>query len=250
MLILELMIRGWSKKYEEILQDFGYKKQNDLRSAYLLDSLICKQYSFLKLERMISGKRVFVIGSGPTLGRAIPFLKKYKNIVKICADTALDVLIKNGIKPQIIITDLDGNLSLIQKLSSSSVIIVHAHGDNISRLEFIKNFKNCLGTTQTRKIGKIENFGGFTDGDRAVFFASRFNAKKIFLFGMDFGSKIGIYSRTKKTERKIKRRKLVHAKKLLEWLSSNTKSDLFTLSMPIRGFRKITYKQLEVNVKS
>ena len=157
MLILELMIRGWSKKYEEILQDFGYKKQNDLKSAYLLDSLICKQYSFLKLERMISGKRVFVIGSGPTLGRAIPFLKKYKNIVKICADTALDVLIKNGIKPQIIITDLDGNLSLIQKLSSSSVIIVHAHGDNISRLEFIKNFKNCLGTTQTRKIGKIED---------------------------------------------------------------------------------------------
>ena len=49
----------------------------------------------------------------------------------------------------------------------------------------------------------IENFGGFTDGDRAVFFASRFGAAKIFLFGMDFGSKIGTYSRTKKSEMKI-----------------------------------------------
>ena len=181
MLILELMIRGWSKKYEEILRDFGYKKQNDLRAGYLLDSLLCKQYSFLKLGRMISGKNVFVIGSGPSLGSSIPILKQYKNIVKICADTALDILIKNGIKPQIIITDLDGNLSLIRKQSNSSVIVVHAHGDNISRLEFVKNFKNCLGTTQTRKIGKIENFGGFTDGDRAVFFASRFGAAKIFL---------------------------------------------------------------------
>jgi len=244
------MIRGWGTKYNQIVQEFGYQKQNDLKAASMLDSIISKQYSIQKLKKTISGKTVFVIGSGPSLGSALPILKKYKDTVKICADTALDVLVRNDIRPQIIITDLDGNLDLIKKLSKTSVIVVHAHGDNIAKLEFAKNFKNCIGTTQTKKIGRIENFGGFTDGDRAVFFASKFGSSKIFLFGMDFGPKIGTYSRTKKAEKRIKRKKLHRGKMLLEWLAPKTKSDLFTLSKPIRGFKKLTYKQLEHNVSS
>jgi 2-amino-4-hydroxy-6-hydroxymethyldihydropteridine diphosphokinase len=250
MLILELMIRGWGAKYNQIAREFGYQKQNDLEAASMLNSIISRQYSFQKLKKTISGKTVFVIGSGPSLGSALPILKKYKSTVKICADTALDALVRNGIRPQIITTDLDGDLDLIRKLSRTSVIIVHAHGDNIAKLEFARNFKNCIGTTQTKKVGKIENFGGFTDGDRAVFLASKFGASKIFLFGMDFGPKIGTYSRTKKSERKIKQKKLYHGKMLLEWLAPKTKSDLFTLSKPIRGFKKLTYQQLEHSVSS
>ena len=51
----------------------------------------------------------------------------------------------------------------------------------------VKKIKNCIGTTQTNPFNKIQNFGGFTDGDRGVFLASHFDAKKIILFGMDFG---------------------------------------------------------------
>ena len=69
--------------------------------------------------------------------------------------------------------------------------------------------KNCIGTTQTNPFNKIQNFGGFTDGDRAVFLASYFGAKKVILFGMDFGKKIGRQSRTESSDRKIKLKKLL-----------------------------------------
>jgi 2-amino-4-hydroxy-6-hydroxymethyldihydropteridine diphosphokinase len=250
MLILELMIHGWNAKYAQIIDEFGYQKQKDILAAKTLDSIITRPFSSAKLKKIIFGKTIFVIGSGPSLKTALPILKKYKNTVKICADTALEPLVKNGIKPEIIVTDLDGNLDLIKKMSKSSAIIVHAHGDNIPKLEFAKRFQNCVGTTQTKKVGKIKNYGGFTDGDRCVFLANQFCASKIFLFGMDFGPKIGTYSNTKKAERKIKQKKLAYAKMLLEWLAPKTRSELFTLSMPIRGFRKLTYQQLRHNVSS
>ena len=244
------MIRGWNAKYNQITEEFGYKKHKDRDAATILDSIIIRQFSIPKLEKIIAGKSVFVIGSGPSLKSAIPILKKYKNTIKICADTALDFLAENGIKPHIIVTDLDGNLELVKKFSKSSVIVVHAHGDNIPKLEFVKNLKNCIGTTQTAKIGKIQNYGGFTDGDRAVFLANHFCASKIFLFGMDFGPKIGTYSHTKKSDRKTKLKKLQYAKMLLEWLASRSRSNLYTLSAPIKGFTKLTYQELKDNVSS
>lgn len=244
------MIRGWNAKYNQIVQEFGYQKQKDRQATKMLDSIISRRFSTLKLKKIISHKTVFVIGSGPSLDSAMPILKKYKDTTMICADTALKPLIRNGIKPQIIVTDLDGDLDLIKKQSKNSIIVVHAHGDNISKLEFARNLKNCIGTTQTEKTGKIVNYGGFTDGDRCVFLASKFCASKIFLFGMDFGSKIGTHSCTKKSERKIKQKKLQYAKMLLEWLAPKTRSNLFTLSKPVKGFTKLTYQQLEHNVSS
>jgi uncharacterized Rossmann fold enzyme len=189
-----------------------------------------------------------VIGAGPSLLSSIPTLKKYKDIIKICADTALEPLLQSGVTPQIVVTDLDGDLTSLLKIAKKCIVIVHAHGDNVGRLEFAKNFKNCIGTTQTKEIGKIYNFGGFTDGDRCVFLAEYFGAAKIFLFGMDFGPKIGRYSKTKKIDRKIKLKKLRFAKMLLEWMAPKAHSELFTLSKPIKGFKKITCKQLKKNI--
>lgn len=244
------MISGWNTKYKKIIREFGYKKQEDRRAASILNSVLGRQFSTLELKKMLYQKPVFVIGAGPSLKQSIPILKKYTNIIKICADTALGPLVKNGIRPEIVVTDLDGDLNLLKKISKSSVILVHAHGDNIPQLESVKNFKNCIGTTQTEKIGRISNFGGFTDGDRCVFLASHFCASKIFLFGMDFGTKIGTYSKTKKSERKIKLMKLKYGKMLLEWLAPKTKSELFTLSRQLKGFKKITYQELKHNISS
>ena len=105
-------------------------------------------------------------------------------------------------------------------MEKKSIFIVHAHEDNIEKLEFAKKFKKCIGTTQSNPFNKIQNFGGFTDGDRGVFLANHFDAKKIILFGMDFGEKIGMYSNTKKSDRKIKLMKLHRGELLLEWLSN------------------------------
>ena len=163
------------------------------------------------------------------------------------ADSAVKPIVEKGIKPDIIVTDLDGDLKVLKKIGKSKTIfVVHAHGDNLNRLDLVKYFKNFLGTTQTKPFGKLFNFGGFTDGDRGVFLANYFQAKKIILFGMDFGDKIGKYSDTKPKERKIKLKKLRMGKHLLEWLSSKSKVELFTTSDPISGFKKIKYKDLDI----
>ena len=244
------MITGWNLKYRKIIHEFGYKRQVDRRAAELLDSILQKQFSVYRLKKMIHNNPVFVVGSGPSLKSALPALKKHKDVIKICADTTLSFLVKNGIKPHILVTDLDGDIDLIKKISKTSVVIVHAHGDNITKLETVKDFKNCIGTTQTERIGKIDNFGGFTDGDRCVFLANHFEASKIFLFGMDFGPKIGVHSKTKKSERKTKLKKLEYAKMLLEWLAKKTESELYTLSKPPKGFKRINYKELEIHTSS
>lgn len=241
------MILGWKKKYKEILKEFKYDESEDKDSAVVLDSILKKTSVNKKITKLIKGNTVLVIGSGPSLSSAIPKLKKYKKVVKIAADSSTKPLVKNGIMPDIIITDLDGDEKTLEKIAkTNSIFVVHAHGDNVKKLEFVKKIKNCIGTTQSVPFNKIENFGGFTDGDRGVFLANHFQAKKIILFGMDFGERIGRFSETKRTDRKIKLKKLKKGEFLLKWLSTFTKSELFTTSKPIKGFKKISYKELDI----
>jgi uncharacterized Rossmann fold enzyme len=240
-----MIISGWNKKYLEILREFRYSRQNDVNSAGILNSIIIKPVPIKKISSVVKGKTVFVIGSGPSLYSAIPILKNFKKTIKIVADSAIKPLVENGISPDIVVTDLDGDEdSLIKVGKSNTIIVVHAHGDNITKLHLVKNFKNCIGTTQTKSFKNMQNFGGFTDGDRAVFLASYFDAKKIILFGMDFGKRIGRYSGTKTEDREIKLRKLRKGKILLEWLAGITRSELFTTSRTIVGFEKVSYHDL------
>ena len=240
------MISGWKKRYSDIIKEFNYDEKKDKESAVILNSIIKKSNINEKIISLVKDKTVFVIGSGPSLSTAIPVLKNFKKIIKIAADSSVKPLVENGIIPDIVITDLDGDERTLKKIGRKSIFIVHAHGDNIEKLELVKKFKKCIGTTQSNPFEKIQNFGGFTDGDRGVFLANHFDAKKIILFGMDFGEKIGRHSNTKKSERKIKLMKLHKGESLLEWLSTISKSELFTTSKPIKGFKKISYKNVDI----
>ena len=241
------MISGWKKRYLLILKELNYSQKKDKESAIILDSILKKTNTADKILKLIEGKTVFVIGSGPSLSNAIPRLKKLKKSIKIAADSSLKPLVDNGIIPDIVVTDLDGDENTIKKIAKTkSIFVIHAHGDNIEKLEMVKKIRNCIGTTQSNPFNKIQNFGGFTDGDRGVFLANYFGAKKIILFGMDFGNRIGKFSNTKKSDRKIKLKKLEIGENLLIWLSTITKSELFTTSKPIKGFKKISYKDLDI----
>ena len=243
----DMMISGWEKRYLLILKELNYSQKKDKQSAIILDSILKKTNTTDKILKLINGKTVFVIGSGPSLSNAIPKLKKLKKSIKIAADSSLKPLVDNGIIPDIVVTDLDGDENTIKKIAKTkSIFVIHAHGDNIEKLELVKKIKNCIGTTQSNPFNKIQNFGGFTDGDRGVFLANYFGAKKIILFGMDFGNRIGKFSNTKKADRKIKLKKLEIGENLLIWLSTITKSELFTTSKPIKGFKKISYKDLDI----
>jgi len=242
-----MMFLGWKKMYSCILKEFGYDEEKDKESAVLLNSILKKSYINRKIMNLVKDKTVLVIGSGPSLSTAITKLKNYKKLTIIAADSSIKPLVENGIIPDIIVTDLDGDENTLEKIAKTkSIFVVHAHGDNIEKLGFVKKIKNCIGTTQSTPFDKIHNFGGFTDGDRGVFLANYYDAKKIILFGMDFGDQIGKFSETKKSERKMKLMKLKRGESLLEWLATITKSELYTTSKPIKGFRKISYKELDI----
>ena len=241
-----MTIRGWKTRYREIRNVFGYRKYDDLISAKKLNSKIRKRYPLSNIKKTIRGQTVFIIGAGPSLSRSISTLKKYQNITKIVADGAVQALIEHKIKPQILVTDLDGDIESIKKIGRTKIpIIIHAHGNNYDKLDIVSKLQNKIGTTQTEKFGKLENFGGFTDGDRCVFLAENFHAKKIILFGMDFGDKIGKYSKKKVMDRKTKLKKLEYGKKLLEWLAKESDSELYTTSKSIKGFKKIRLVDLQ-----
>ena len=242
-----MVVLGWKKRYSEILKEFRYSEKSDTESAVILDKILKKSNVQKRISALIKGRTVFVVGSGPSLSYAIPKMKKYKNTVKIAADSSVKPLIENGIIPDIVVTDLDGDKKTLEKIGrTDSIFVVHAHGDNIKKLEIVKRLKNCIGTTQSAPFGKIENFGGFTDGDRGVFLADHFQAKKIILFGMDFGQRIGKWSETKRSDRQIKLKKLKKAESLLRWLATFAESELLTTSRSIKGFKKIPYKDLDI----
>ena len=240
-----MTVRGWKTLFKEIRKEFGYKEIDDLHSAQKLNSFLKKKFLKKEFQELISGKVVFVIGAGPSLSKSLSYIKRCKNVTKIVADGAVQALLEKNIMPDILVTDLDGDLKSIKKIGKTKIpIIVHAHGDNFDRLEMVKNFSNVNGTTQTNRFGKIENFGGFTDGDRCVFLGEFFEAKKIVLIGMDFGQEIGKYSKQKVTNRKIKLKKLKFGKKILEWFASKSKAELYSTSK-IKGYKKIRLVDLE-----
>ncbi|MFB5620232.1 MAG: 6-hydroxymethylpterin diphosphokinase MptE-like protein, partial [Nitrosopumilus sp.] len=145
-----MMVLGWKKRYHDILREFRYSEKKDRESAIILNSILKKSDANKRISKIIKGKTVFVIGSGPSLSFAIPKLKKYKKIIKIAADSSIKPLVEKGIIPDIVVTDLDGDEDTLKKIGKTdSIFVVHAHGDNIEKLGMAKKFKNCIGTTQS-----------------------------------------------------------------------------------------------------
>lgn len=232
----------WFPYYQGIRAEFGYSTEKDQEATMILSEMIKKRALEPKvLEKKIRGKNVLVIGAGPSLEdeKSLKFIKKNKNFVKIVADGAVQFLIENKIKPDIVVTDLDGNPAALQKAEKGgALMVVHAHGDNTNMLKkLVPKFKKLVGSTQVMPVENVHNFGGFTDGDRGVFLAEEFGAKKIVLVGMDFGNSIGKYSKKKVKDAELKKQKMEAGRRLLEMLSKQSRSQLAdTAKKPIRGF--------------
>ena len=184
----------------------------DVKSALVLNDILKGKdvkKSVKKLEKIIKGKKVFIYGAG---AKDIKNINEFEeNSCKIVADKALNFL---NFQPDVVVTDLDGDLEkIIDADRNGSVVVVHAHGDNIDKLKFVKKLENVVGTCQVKPFGLLKNFGGFTDGDRAVFLAQAFKAKEINLVAFNFDN-VYIYTRSKD----IKLKKLMWAKRLIEYI--------------------------------
>ena len=107
----------------------------------------------------------------------------------IAADEAASVLRSHGIRPAILVTDLDGEVpDQVQLNEEGAIAVVHGHGDNAEAVRtWAPRFRGrTMATTQSQPTGGLHNFGGFTDGDRAAYLADHFGAASIRLVGFDF----------------------------------------------------------------
>jgi uncharacterized Rossmann fold enzyme len=210
--------------YNVIVKRLGIDPGKDVYAAKLLNNLIGKHgFEWDKLYELINDKNVLVFMPGPSLERVLGDVSRSRNTlldqnsVILSVDGATEALYKYGIIPDIIVSDLDGDIeSIINSGLRGSIIVVHAHGDNIDKLRkyvslMIENNIRVLGTTQVKPYGVIHNFGGFTDGDRAVFLAAYHGARRIIILGMDLGYIIGKYSK-----RDIRNKPVLYMKKLVK----------------------------------
>jgi len=195
---------AWEPWYREILEYFGFSCAQDEEAARLLEVLLSRD-DLPALADLISGRDVTVCGNAPCLKNE---LSKIQGVV-CAADAAADVLDEHGIRPDAVFTDLDGASDrLLDMNESGTIVVVHAHGDNMSLLRYwVPRFRGLIvGTTQSVPLPHVHNFGGFSDGDRAVFAAVELGAGHVTLIGFDLDDE---------NVDPVKRGKLFWARKLL-----------------------------------
>ncbi|MDO8873545.1 MAG: DUF115 domain-containing protein [Methanoregula sp.] len=202
--------KDWEPHYCEILAYFGFDRAGDEEAARLLASLLPRD-NLLSLAALTCDNPVTVCGNAPCLKDE---LDKIHGVV-FAADAAADVLDANGIRPDAVFTDLDGASDRLLALNKEgTIVVVHAHGDNIALLKhWVPRFNGPLvATTQSTPLSHVHNFGGFSDGDRAVFAADELGAEQITLIGFDLDDK---------DVEPVKRGKLIWARKLLALIGHN-----------------------------
>ena len=232
----------WEKYYKEILDDFGFSREGDEASAKLLDEILSTEgcLTLNDLADIVGFSDKFIVfGAGPSIKEHVEMLKNdydLKDYVLVAADGATTALIEQKLVPDIVATDLDGNIDdiLLANIRGANIVI-HAHGDNIDRIASLTSFfNNVLGTTQAQPVGNLYNFGGFTDGDRAIFLAVALGASEITLAGMDFGDIVTRYSRPNLSSDlseadDFKKKKLMYAEKFTNWIAENEEVKLINL---------------------
>ena len=245
----------WRVWYQKIVNGVGYDPVKDQLATDILSRLISKRSLNPQiLEKIIFGKPALILGAGPSLKGDITKLKEkdlLRKFVVICADGATSALLNVAdYVPHIIVSDLDGSLSDLMTASRlGSIMVIHSHGDNIKLLKrYVPHFDKVIGTTQVEPRPGVYNFGGFTDGDRAVFLATVMEAKLVVVAGMDLGEVVGEYSKKRVKSVKTKILKLKICKELLEWLSSKVDIPFYNVTghrESINGFINVTCSELE-----
>lgn len=235
-------LKTWWPKYTAIADQFNYSISDDQKAANLLSEYIKHvAYSIGDARDQVQGRNVLVCGAGPSICQNLDALLSNSvldDVVVFAADGVTTACLEKDVIPSFILTDLDGKMEdILAAQQQGSIVIIHAHGDNIPALNrWIPQFKlnRTIGSTQARPQPDVHNLGGFTDGDRCVFWAEGLLAAKIALVGMDLGNFIGRYSKPELTRdvlaTPLKRQKLSVARELLSWLATWSESQLINLT--------------------
>ena len=179
----------WEPVYERLLADLGYDRTGDEAARDRLAALLgAGTFDLDRLRREIEGATVAVAGGGPGLADpddpdpdAVATARDADSV--FAASVAADSLRAAGVPVDCMVTDLDKNPDTVRRLTREGVpVVVHAHGDNRDLLDRVVpdcDAEHVLPTTQAAPAGRVQNFGGFTDGDRAAFLADHLGAAEL-----------------------------------------------------------------------
>ncbi len=257
--------------YFRIINDFKFDYEKDCKARdYLTKILDSKKNEWNLEEILFSFKKslqeksfILIYGCGPTLEETVECLLEhkgkdiFKTSINLAADGASVFLKEKSIPINAIFTDLDG--ITINEFTYPKFLIIHAHGDNIDKIRFFRKsiirFKKVIGTTQVEPNVNVINPGGFTDGDRILFFLRGLLAPfhKLFLIGMDFKNVVGKYSKLHLEKNQvgnpIKQKKLHYAVELINWIKKKIKNEIYFINSALRtnNFTNLSIKEFITN---
>ncbi|MHA1805934.1 MAG: 6-hydroxymethylpterin diphosphokinase MptE-like protein [Promethearchaeota archaeon] len=244
------------KWYLKIFRDFQFNSLKESKARDYLSQILKLKENRWRASKILHSFRntlaerrnIIIYGCGPTLETTIKELDaidgRYllKDTVNLVADGAAVFLEEKDIPITAIFTDLDGITP--KEFEFTKYIIVHAHADNIDKLEQFKevilNFHDIIGTTQIEPSENLLNPGGFTDGDRILFFLRPLlqSYHELFLIGMDFNDIIGKYSKPYLQENQeahpMKKKKLKYGLQLVRWISKRMENKIYFVNSMVK----------------
>lgn len=241
----------WQPLYQEVATDLGLSIPKDYTIAEKYKILVNQSHkngftSILEKIYSLKKEKSWIFGAGPSLEQDFTiFQDNYspEHDLVVGVDGACLFLLEKEIYPDIIFSDGDGSLeALLTCIQHGSMIVLHAHGDNFTIIsDFFPKVQNytVLPTVQTEPYEPyLYNFGGFTDGDRAISaILEWFKQITILLLGFTFGKIQGRYSKPNKLKEdaeasEFKQKKLTFAKRYIAILAKIYPNQIFNLSKP------------------
>lgn len=212
----------WKPSYLDIAGSLGFSEESEeaarLRGSSAASSLPCVLSGSDALNAISDAVRgrCLVTGNAPSLEaelRRIMEMPSFGRLSIVASDSSCETLRTLSLLPDVIVTDADGNLEVEREMNAAgSLLVLHFHGDNIERAAaFAGELQGrVVVTTQAGPAPGTFNFGGFTDGDRAVLMCEEFGSTEIMLAGFDFND---VAERGREGE--LKRRKLEFAREII-----------------------------------
>ena len=205
----------------EVRQSFGWSEADDADSAIRLQQYLKEHIHWAPLNRektfdevkkqLLNAERVVVIGAAVEDDEIKIF--NQPGDVFIAADGAVGA-VENYAQLACVVSDLDGGTYLDIAASKGQTIVVHAHGDNLLQwqqtLALWEQYPSVpsliLSHQITTPVPGMHNFGGFTDGDRALCLALSLGVmpEKIQLIGFSI-NRIGQWSGITDAGKKLKK---------------------------------------------
>ena len=178
----------WEPVYQSILEDLGFSREDDEATVRVLKAVTVNS-DLIDDDEAASffGQMATVIGNSPGLEGDLSENPPQGTL--IVSGSAVGRVLDLGLKPDVVVTDLDGDIEpQIRANCDGALAFIHAHGDNEDLVRsHAWRFKGPIVlTTQSRPENTVSNFGGFTDGDRAVCIARSFGCRDILLLGFDY----------------------------------------------------------------